>query len=39
MKKMVSLLLALVLGLSLGCASVSTAENAVPPAGVLSFLN
>lgn len=39
MKKMVSLLLALVLGLSLGCASVSAAENAVPPAGVLSFLN
>ena len=39
MKKLVSLMLALILALGLISVSVAAAEGAVPPAGVLSFLN
>ena len=39
MKKIVSLLLVLTLGLGLFNVSASAAEDSIPPAGVLSFLN
>jgi ABC-type amino acid transport substrate-binding protein len=38
-KRMVSLILALVMCISIFSVSVSSAEDAIPPAGVLSFLN
>ena len=38
-KRMISLLLALVMCFGMTCVTASAEENAIPPAGVLSFLN
>ena len=38
-KRMISLLLALVICFGMTCVTASAEENAIPPAGVLSFLN